>query len=1138
ARLIRRRRYPLPSRSRSFHSTRFLAQDPNLPSSSDNTPIDPNGASKNRDKVAVADQPGPEAEDAEVLAQKLQRSRELARRYSSALRRSQRRNRAQDLPPVHIPDWFLKRRVTRREERPPAVMLPGRQSFALTISPPETGDQATLSYSASSWSDGVESLSQLVRAMWREGLDDDLRKVFADELSKRVGAQESENLVKALQAEGKEKQNDPKEEASVQERIQGLHDLWLRSKSQSPSILPTAPVASLAIAEIRAHIVASLSAVRPSIHDTYPSTKTNLILHSPCPAHERKVRAALMTIADELNSDIIELDAQALAQIGGDYIGEGSEPSPYSIRSLGYETYRLSSEFDGFEEPMRDDMQDEEVEATAGQPPSSDPKKLGVPILAVAPALVKSLFPNLQNMQFSGNGQAESASTANEQPRQQTQAEIQLEEMKLTALLESLLDANELKRSRGIRSVPNSLAVQSSENPSTANSKREKPKFFDFSLATEGAEVDLSEALPHELGVGTSLTIKVGSSGRSPKFPPKSKIVYIKDIKELNATQYGGRIIQKLEDIVRKQRSAGESIILVGTTCSEDLTPELSATGVRDLQADGEAGYFRTIVVPMDMEPSQVMPERTTGGMGRSSMEKVKFRRVNLLHIQDMLRSLDPSASENISDLDLTSQYARKLGPMLPQLLSSRVLTYDEVHRIALTALGLHLSDPINPQLSWTHVALAMGLLKASDEIKFAFVRQVRRGSASLKDINETLDTPPGYNSNKGTWSHKGQEHSSQGHQKPSRSFQDKLKRISASATKHEKKLMPGIADPDQIKTTFDQVHVPKETLDAIRTLTSLSLLRPDAFDYGVLATEKISGSLLYGPPGTGKTLLAKAVAKESGSTVLEVSGSQIMDKYVGEGEKNVTAVFSLARKLSPCIVFLDEADAILATRDAGHERTSHRDILNQFLKEWDGLNDLSVFVMVATNRPFDLDDAVIRRLPRRLLVDLPTQEDRREILKIHLRGEQLDESVDLEELSKRTPFYSGSDLKNLAVSAALACVKEENEQAAIAAAKAATEAPETDHKHTQQNLGSASSSPLLFPGDQKYEFPERRILYARHFEKALEDITASISEDMSSLTAIKKFDEQYGDKKGKRKKNPYGFGINAQSNENTARVR
>lgn len=213
---------------------------------------------------------------------------------------------------------------------------------------------------------------------------------------------------------------------------------------------------------------------------------------------------------------------------------------------------------------------------------------------------------------------------------------------------------------------------------------------------------------------------------------------------------------------------------------------------------------------------------------------------------------------------------------------------------------------------------------------------------------------------------------------------------------------------------------------------------------------------------------------------------------YVGEGEKNVRAIFSLAKKLTPCIVFIDEADAILGSRGGSSNRTSHRELINQFLREWDGMNDMSAFIMVATNRPFDLDEASLRRLPRRLLVDLPVEKDREEILKIHLKDELLDPSVSLATLASQTPFYSGSDLKNLAVAAALACVREEFDDA-----KTASE-------------------------EQKY--PEKRTLHERHFKKAMEEISASVSEDMGSLSAIRKFDEKYGDRRGRRKKSGYGF--------------
>ncbi|KAI7682565.1 AAA-domain-containing protein, partial [Hortaea werneckii] len=198
--------------------------------------------------------------------------------------------------------------------------------------------------------------------------------------------------------------------------------------------------------------------------------------------------------------------------------------------------------------------------------------------------------------------------------------------------------------------------------------------------------------------------------------------------------------------------------------------------------------------------------------------------------------------------------------------------------------------------------------------------------------------------------------------EKQKRAGSRKIEDVKKNLNQHETKLLTGVADSQNIKTGFDDVHATPETIEALKTLTTLSLMRPEAFSYGVLASDRLPGLMLYGPPGTGKTLLAKAVAKESGATVLEISGAQIYEKYVGEGEKMVRAVFSLAKKLSPCVVFIDEADAIFGSRSGAGNRNTHREIINQFLREWDGMDDHGVFMMVASNRPFDLDDAVLRR--------------------------------------------------------------------------------------------------------------------------------------------------------------------------------
>ena len=408
------------------------------------------------------------------------------------------------------------------------------------------------------------------------------------------------------------------------------------------------------------------------------------------------------------------------------------------------------------------------------------------------------------------------------------------------------------------------------------------------------------------------------------------------------------------------------------------------------------------------------------------------------------------------------------------------VWTFDQVHRLATLVVGqleFGVTEPLKDCL--THACMQ---LKGGDNARFTWSEQQKSTRTKSKPDIERRES-------------------------------QRLDQIRKKLTRHEKKLVGGVIEPHKITTTFDHVHAPLDTIDALKTLTTLSLVHPDAFKYGVLASDKIPGLLLYGPPGTGKTLLAKAVAKESGATVLEVSGAELNEMYVGEGEKNVRALFSLAKKLTPCVVFIDECDAVFSARGSGQRRVSHRDILNQFLREWDGMsNDAgSAFIMMATNRPFDLDDAVLRRLPRRLLVDLPSENDRLEILKIHLRDEVLAEDVSLADLAAKTPFYSGSDLKNLAVAAALNCVRDENEQA---------------KKHT---------------GEDSFEHAAKRTLAVAHFSRALEDISASISEDMSSLKEIKKFDEQFGDKRGKKKKSSkWGFSTVAEADKtpDTVKVR
>jgi len=184
-------------------------------------------------------------------------------------------------------------------------------------------------------------------------------------------------------------------------------------------------------------------------------------------------------------------------------------------------------------------------------------------------------------------------------------------------------------------------------------------------------------------------------------------------------------------------------------------------------------------------------------------------------------------------------------------------------------------------------------------------------------------------------------------------------------------------------------------------------------------------GLLLVGPPGTGKTLLARAVAGEAGVPFLSISGSEFVEMFVGVGASRVRDLFDQAKRNTPCIIFIDEIDAVGRHRGAGlgggHDEREQT--LNQILVEMDGFDtNTSVIVMAATNRPDILDPALLRpgRFDRRVILDRPDINGRTAILKVHIKGKPLDDSVNLEVLAKQTAGFSGADLANLVNEAAI----------------------------------------------------------------------------------------------------------------------
>ncbi|PHU15569.1 hypothetical protein BC332_16774 [Capsicum chinense] len=194
---------------------------------------------------------------------------------------------------------------------------------------------------------------------------------------------------------------------------------------------------------------------------------------------------------------------------------------------------------------------------------------------------------------------------------------------------------------------------------------------------------------------------------------------------------------------------------------------------------------------------------------------------------------------------------------------------------------------------------------------------------------------------------------------------------------------------------------------------------------------EPCKGTLLFGPPGAGKTMLAKAVATEAGANFINISMSSISSKWSGEGEKCIKAVFLLASKIAPSIIFVDEVDSImLGRRENPEEQQAMHRLKNEFTLDWDGLRTKDterVMVLAATNRPFDLDEAVIRRLPRRLMVNLPDAPNRAKILKVILAKENLAQDVDVESVANLCATAAYRPIRDI-------LEKEKKEQAAASA--------------------------------------------------------------------------------------------------------
>ncbi|EER28404.1 ATPase, AAA family protein [Coccidioides posadasii C735 delta SOWgp] len=259
-----------------------------------------------------------------------------------------------------------------------------------------------------------------------------------------------------------------------------------------------------------------------------------------------------------------------------------------------------------------------------------------------------------------------------------------------------------------------------------------------------------------------------------------------------------------------------------------------------------------------------------------------------------------------------------------------------------------------------------------------------------------------------------------------------KQKKQDLVLTQYEQAIAMDVVAPEDIPVSFNDIGGLDDIIEELKESVIYPLTMPHLYRSSSSLLSAPSGVLLYGPPGCGKTMLAKALAHESGACFINLHISTLTEKWYGDSNKLVNAVFSLARKLEPSIVFIDEIDAVLGTRRSGEHEASGM-VKAEFMTHWDGLTSANamgqpqrVMILGATNRIQDIDEAILRRMPKKFPVTLPAAAQRRRILGLVLKDTKIErENFDVDLLVQAMAGMSGSDIKEACRDAAMVPVRE-----------------------------------------------------------------------------------------------------------------
>lgn len=719
--------------------------------------------------------------------------------YGSASRRAGRNiKKVKEILPLQIPGWFLDANVILREANPSQVNIRHQEQVGkLSVE-----------------HEDPEELSTTEAGVVGKKLDKFTGTVQVAQISPSEGSVSAKNL-----AVGR---------SDAHAKQQSMRTPKCRNIYEIQTGTGLYEFDGDIMYEISSLVSAGLQLPSKQYNNEWTSSKSDLLLSCPTNGAIFFQDELVKHLASLNGADLIRLDPQDIAEIGGNYIEERQDTHMKSLSSLGYDAYRTASELDNQDETA-DDEEDGDIDKDLYKPHSkgsaTGAARFDIVLGGNFSDILKSAFKG-------GDSPPETGALPNMVLVDTTK------DLKMSNFIEGMLGAGDVKR--GAQDGISSMSCLPAEK-SAVRTKAD---------ANETQEYNNDNPVP------------TSSGGTLPR--PGSLIVQVRDYLEINSAQQGEKFLETLHEVVRRRRKEGQRVLIIGTSASKDRITNFSRSGCHRIQSEPAHGPIRTIITPCSTQKTECL----------SKSHEIRIALINMRNLQEMLRRLAPSPIQ----WDLVSRHSFESHWHIPSeevttpessgalvALGQGVLPLDFIHRIAMVTLGV-------PQgqegLTSEHVVRAIRTIFNSDTAKVEWMEHLHEHEQDSK--NSRIMSPFD--------------------RTPQESSEDRMKNLKSICNSHEKKLLSGVVDANSIHTTFADVQAPQETIGALKNLTSLSLLRPDAFKYGVLATDRIPGLLLYGPPGTGKTLLAKAVAKESGATVLEVSGSGIFSPYLGSSTMKTLA--------------------------------------------------------------------------------------------------------------------------------------------------------------------------------------------------------------------------------------------------------